>query len=113
MIRKIAVIGNRQGWDYNTIKEALRKEVLPDDILVSGGAIGVDTMTEQYAAENSHSIIIVRPASKTKEAYLSRNRIIVNISDLVIAFNKKERSGTGYTINYARKQGKPVILYKS
>jgi len=37
----------------------------------------------------------------------------VNISDLVIAFNKKERSGTGYTINYARKQGKPVILYKS
>ncbi len=45
--------------------------------------------------------------------YLERNRDIVDNSDILIACPKdfnQTRSGTWYTINYAHKQGKPVII---
>lgn len=42
--------------------------------------------------------------------YFDRNRLIVNNSDFIITvFNWNYKSGTGYTINYAKKINKKVI----
>lgn len=48
-----------------------------------------------------------------KKEYLARDRYIVTKTDLLIACPKnfnQTRSGTWYTINYAIKQNKPVII---
>ena len=45
------------------------------------------------------------------DAMLTRNRYMVDKSDLVIAiFNGNERGGTLYTINYAKKQNKRIEI---
>jgi len=49
----------------------------------------------------------------TKDCYLERNRFLVDQSDVLLAVydeGAKKRSGTGYTVNYAKKGGKPILL---
>lgn len=42
--------------------------------------------------------------------YLERNRIIVDKSDIIIAIPPKHKhGGTRYTINYAKRQNKPIL----
>lgn len=48
-----------------------------------------------------------------RKSYLERDRDIVNDTDILIACPKNMNqihSGTWYTINYAHKKGKPVII---
>ncbi len=45
-----------------------------------------------------------------KDCYTIRNKYMIDHSDLLIAFVKNYRSGTGQTINYARKQGKKADI---
>ena len=42
----------------------------------------------------------------SKDCYSVRNKYMVDSSSLLIAFVKNYRSGTGQTINYAKKTGK-------
>lgn len=48
-------------------------------------------------------------------APLDRNRLIVDSVDLMVAFpgkmKEQKRSGTWYTIRYARKQGVPLMIF--
>lgn len=57
--------------------------------------------------KNAYSIRIVEP-------YLDRNRSIVDETDVLIAIPKESqmqiRSGTWYTVRYARKKNKPVYI---
>lgn len=48
----------------------------------------------------------------TKSCYLVRDRFMVDHADVVLAVynRKRRRSGTGYTVNYAIKMGKPVVI---
>lgn len=51
----------------------------------------------------------VRPALP----YLDRNRAIVDACDVLVACPKgpeEQRSGTWFTVRYARRQGKPVVI---
>jgi len=49
---------------------------------------------------------------KESETHFKRNRAIVNNSDVIIAtpYDNNKKGGTWYTINYAKKKGKPVII---
>ena len=38
-----------------------------------------------------------------------RDRYLVDNSDLLVCFLRKNRGGTFYTVNYARKKGKKII----
>ena len=55
-----------------------------------------------------------RPAKKDAAHLLKRNRDIVEASEILIAapdsLEERQRSGTWYTVRYARKQGVPVII---
>ena len=42
--------------------------------------------------------------------FLARNRYMVEHADAVLAYCKKEQSGTAYTVDYAFKKGVPVIF---
>ncbi len=47
----------------------------------------------------------------TSDCMLKRNRYMVDNSDIVIAvWDGRSGSGTGATVNYAKKQGKKVII---
>jgi hypothetical protein len=45
--------------------------------------------------------------------YFARNRVIVDSTDVLVANPRtmsEEQGGTWYTVNYARKQGKPIVI---
>ncbi len=48
--------------------------------------------------------VVTTSESYSKTCYMKRNKYMVDHSDLLIAFVKNYRSGTGQTINYAKKQ---------
>lgn len=81
--------------------------------IVSGGANGVDTLVEQWAKRNKLEFIAFLPNYKTfgKRAPLKRNEDMVNFSDVVIAFWDGKSHGTKYTIDYAKKLGRRVIVH--
>ena len=106
---KVAVIGAR-GIDGADLSRDIPKEAT---MLISGGAMGVDTLAEAYASEKGLPIQVIKPRYDLfgKKAPLLRNRQIVECADLVIAIWDGESTGTAYTIDYAHERGVPVRLY--
>lgn len=50
------------------------------------------------------------------ESYLNgcmfeRNRYMVDRADFVFAYLARKKGGTAYTVNYAKRKGKPVLFY--
>ena len=109
----IGVVGNRVGWTYEFVSKKLEElGVEQSDIIVSGGAMGVDTFAQQYAMEIGAEIQIIYPRWKLygRSAGFIRNEIIAIRCEKLIAFNKEENSGTANTIKQAKKFGKEVII---
>ena len=44
-----------------------------------------------------------------RDAYLLRNRMLVDSSEVCIAYCQKHRSGTAYTVKYAKERGLDVV----
>lgn len=105
----VAVIGSR------SIQKADLARYLPAEttMLISGGAVGVDTLAEEYARKHGLPIRVIRPNYDLygRKAPLVRNRQIVECADLVIALWDGSSSGTAYTVGYANERGVPVRLY--
>ena len=84
----------------------------PDAVWVHGGAEGFDTQVDQYAKEHGITVEVIRPEyDKFPDhvAPLLRNEDIVNGTDLLIAcYDGRKTGGTRYTVEYAKRQGKPV-----
>lgn len=118
----IGIVGSRTITDREEIFELIdlfvnltsdRYDIdLQDIIFVSGGAKGVDTFAEEYAQENNHDIVVIKPNWKKyrKAAGFQRNTEIVNISDIILAFVDKPTGGTWDTINKAEALKKPVFI---
>lgn len=112
MGEKVAVIGSRNWPDPEAVRDYIQS-LDQDDIVVSGGARGVDQWAEIYAQERGLSTIIL-PANWSyhgRQAGLLRNQEIVDTSDRVVAFWDKKSSGTAHTISLARKSGKPTLVF--
>jgi len=94
----------------------MRSEVLrafPDvTCIVSGGAVGADSLARDLALALGINYYEVRPEWKTygRAAGPVRNKEIVEKSEAVIAFWDGKSKGTANTIGYARKVGKKVIV---
>jgi predicted Rossmann fold nucleotide-binding protein DprA/Smf involved in DNA uptake len=113
-MRRVAVVGNRKGWTYSEVKTKLKSVLLlQDDLIVSGGAEGVDTFAQMYAKENGHPIIIhyPHPQVKSPDRYHQRNRKVVDDAELILAFNRQEKGGTVYTIKYANSVKKRTHVF--
>jgi hypothetical protein len=107
---KVAVCGPR--W----VEEIDLGAVLPPEaeVIVSGGARGVDTLAEGYARQHGLGTIIHYPDYKRygRRAPVVRNTLIVNEADMLIAFWDGRSRGTNDTITKARRKGLPVAIVK-
>ncbi len=106
---KVAVIGSR------SITEAdIGRYIPPDaDMIISGGAIGVDALAEKYADENRIEKLILYPDYELygKSAPLIRDKLIVDHADLVVAIWDGVSTGTEFTISYAKRRKVPCEIY--
>jgi predicted Rossmann fold nucleotide-binding protein DprA/Smf involved in DNA uptake len=117
MGKKYGIVGSRR---RNCKSEVLKfiNRLNPDDIVISGGATGVDTWAAMYAAERGLEAIIFEPdISKCRKsyeftkAYYARNFKIAEACDILIAFVSPDRKGgTENTIKQAAKLNKEIII---
>jgi predicted Rossmann fold nucleotide-binding protein DprA/Smf involved in DNA uptake len=117
LTRRVAVVGSRQFKNWGQLKFVLDKILEQDDELVSGGALGVDSMAQRYAKEFGYDIKIFYPkyARYGKPATFMRNKTIVENSDLVLAFyqgGRFQKGGTANTAEWANKLGVPLLEYE-
>jgi predicted Rossmann fold nucleotide-binding protein DprA/Smf involved in DNA uptake len=111
---KIAVVGNRDGWESSFVFHKLNEIVnVKIDEIISGGAKGVDTFAQEFAEAHGMKITILypNPLRPSPQRYYERNQDIVDMAEKVIAFqNNPHRSGTQSTINRTKKKGIEVIV---
>lgn len=113
--KKIAIIGSRDFKNKNLLNQKMKdlQELYNITLIVSGGAIGADTMGVQWANKNNIETKVFHPNfKKHKKAYHYRNRQIVRESDIVVAFWNGHSTGTKYTIDYAKTLEKKLIVVK-
>lgn len=105
---KLLIAGSR------AIKEYVLDKHVPKGVtmIITGGADGIDALAEKYADEKRISKLILRPQYELygRGAPLKRNEKMVEICDMALIIWDKKSKGTEYTIKYADKLGKEVIL---
>lgn len=103
---------------YGVIRAAVVEYVmaLPDDcVVVSGGAIGVDSVAVAAARSRGLEVVEHLPDYERhggKMAPLVRNILIVDDSDEIIAFPAPWSTGTWHAIGVARDKGKTLCVKK-
>ena len=112
---KIGIVGNRNGWELLDVTKNLKRiNITENDIIVTGGAVGVDSFAVYYAKQIGADIIIYHPRKSvlSPERYFERNKRIVDNVDKLVAFNLpyNRHSRTRYTINYAIEKKIPINL---
>ncbi len=117
----VAIVGCRRFTDYDAIESYLiewEKKHGNIDLVISGGAEGVDTIAYEFAIKHNKKYIILKAEwnkySKEKgknRAGLIRNTDIVNQCDRIIAFPSEYSVGTYDTINkgYAFKKIMTIV----
>lgn len=89
----------------------LSKYIKPDtDMILSGGARGIDILAEEFADKHKLPKVILKPRYDLygKVAPLKRNEELVKMADEVLAVWDGVSRGTKYTIEYAKKLNKNV-----
>lgn len=110
---KIAVVGSREGFTEEQVERGMfHNFAYQENILVTGGARGVDTYAMNIARENNIQMIIFYPEwdKYGKGAGFIRNKLIVDNADKVIAFWDGQSKGTKHSIDYAKSKGKEVEI---
>lgn len=104
---KLLIIGSRTVTDFD-LTGWVPKDV---ELIISGGAKGMDAVAEKYADEHGVDKLILRPQYDLykRGAPLKRNERMVDLCDAVLAVWDGASHGTKYTLNYARKKNKQII----
>lgn len=107
---KLLIVGSRSITDFD-LTPYIPANV---DTIISGGAEGIDTLAEQYADLHRLSKYILRPCYKLygRAAPLIRNKKLVDMADTILVIWNCRSKGTEYTIKYAQKTNKPIILVR-
>ena len=108
---KVLIAGSRSITEFD-LTDYIPKNT---ELIISGGADGIDSIAEEFADKNRISKLIVRPRYDLygKAAPLKRNEIMVDIADEVLIVWDGKSKGTKYTAQYAEKNGKPVTIIKA
>ena len=87
----------------------------PEATWLCGGARGVDQSVMDFALKENISMKVVKPDYDKypgKYAPLARDKEMVEAANLVVAFyDGRNTGGTLYTMNYANKLGKRVLVF--
>lgn len=105
---KLLIAGSRSITDFDL------SPYIPQDVelIISGGADGVDTIAENYADKHKISKLILRPdySRYKRAAPLKRNEKMVDISDSVLIIWDGKSKGTLHTVRYSQKKEKNLLL---
>lgn len=105
---KLLIVGSRSIQEFD-----LLKYVPPEtELIISGGAKGIDSIAEKYADKHKISKLILRPRYDLygKAAPLKRNETMVDVADAVLILWDGISQGTKYTAEYAKKKNKSVTI---
>ncbi|MBR5453043.1 MAG: hypothetical protein IKV54_03095 [Clostridia bacterium] len=105
---KLLIVGSRSITDFDL------SSYIPSNVntIISGGAIGIDKLAEQYADLHLLSKYILRPRYDLygRSAPLKRNEQMVDMADEVLIIWDGRSRGTKYTLSYTKKQNKKITL---
>lgn len=112
---KYGIVGNRLGWTRQFVFKKLQEHnITSKDTIISGGADGVDTYSQEYAKKIGAKMLILypKPEEPSPDRYFHRNKEIAETCDALIAFDKGSSSGSGTlnTINHARRLNKVIVI---
>lgn len=103
---KVIIAGSRSIKDYDVVKYAIHNCPFVEQMteIISGGAIGVDSLGEEFARECNIPLTIVRAnwEEDGKSAGFIRNRKMVSMADGLIALWDGKSKGTEHTIKLAQ-----------
>jgi len=107
---KLLIVGSRNVRNFDL------SAYVPDDtdLIISGGARGMDTVAEAYADAHQISKLIIRPDYEKygRGAPLRRNDVMVDKADAVIAVWDGVSRGTKYTIDRAKEKNKQLTVIR-
>jgi len=108
---RIAIVGSRKYPDLERVA-AYVGTLLSTDVVVSGGAAGVDQAAAGAARSCGLDVVEHLPDWQRlgKAAGMIRNKTIVNDADSVVAFWDGHSKGTQHTITLARRAGKLLMV---
>lgn len=105
---KVAIIGSRNITSFNLTPH------IPEDVtqIVSGGAVGIDTLARNYAISHGIELLEFLPEYEKygRSAPIIRNKKIIEASDIILAIWDGKSRGTLFSINNAKQRGKKVIV---
>ena len=109
----ILITGSRNITNKEEVFSILKKEIKNDtDTVIHGGAVGVDSITEEFCKKNKIVSYVIRPVrTDIKEYYLHRNAEMVGMCDRVIVIWNGISRGTKFTGDYAKVRKKQVTEY--
>ena len=111
---KVAIVGSRDYdnyFEFKTYIDEFRKHI-QIDMIISGGAIGVDSMAYQYAVENGITFVChpPKPEDGYPAKFFRRNLRIVEQAECIIAFPRGKSTGTRHSIKLAEKLHKKLYV---
>lgn len=111
------IAGSRNVKKYETVVTAIRQAVVKGfrpTCIISGGAIGVDTLGEKFAREFGFALEVY-PADWNKygnRAGVIRNEEMAKDADALIAIWDGKSKGTKHMIDVANRLGLPTYVYE-
>ena len=108
---RVAIVGSRNIENEESVYKLLCSSIPVNTTeIVSGGAMGIDTLAEIYAERNRLRLTVFKPdyLSFGKRAPLVRNEEIIRYAQYVLAFWDGASHGTAHTIATCVALGVPV-----
>lgn len=105
---KLLIAGSRGITDFD-LSEHVPKDT---EMIISGGAKGIDTVASEYAVKHNIPITIVRPQYEQFgiAAPIKRNEQMVEMADEILVVWDGASRGTKSTIDLARRMNKRVTV---
>lgn len=112
---KVAIVGSRYYRNIEMVIEYVRNVIHPADVVISGGAIGVDMAAVGTADALGMRTIVHLPdyAKHGRAAPLVRNKLIVRDCERLVAFWDGTSRGTQHAIRLARQMNREVEVFAS
>lgn len=109
---RVIIAGPRDYTNAKELEKAIKKSKYNITMVVSGGALGVDTMGEAWATKNKKPIVRFPAQWEAfgKAAGAMRNALMAEFGEALIAISAGSR-GTDDMIKQMKKAKKPVFTY--
>ncbi len=109
-----AIVGSREWKEYSTFRAYMNNflQHLEIDMVVSGGASGVDYMAYLWSIEKGITFVChpPKPEDGYPKKFFKRNLVIAEHCEQMIAFPKGKSTGTRHAIEMAKRLNRKVFV---